>query len=164
MVDANEEKNSTLFLVAKLIYILGMDELERSIWLLSILMNREKNRSMPEFTKVNCQTSNSHKDLSLCRIQTDHQNAQKIFKCLAERYPFHIDTVRINLISDEVANEPANVFQAKAIGEPLIQGITGTCAFDYKFRKKDMVIIIKTNVSVNIEDSVVEVDPPLFSQ
>ena len=95
-----KKKNSTFFLVAKLIYISGMDELERSIWLLSILMNREKNRSMPEFTKLNYQTSNSHKDLSSCRIQKDHQNAQKIFKFLEERYPFHTDTVRINLISD----------------------------------------------------------------
>ena len=40
----------------------------------------------------------------------------------------------------------------------------GTSAFDYKFRKKDTAIIIKTNVSVNIEDSVVEVDPRLFLQ
>ena len=42
--------------------------------------------------------------------------------------------------------------------------ITNQVAFDYKFRKKDMVIIIKTNSSVNIQDSVVEVDPLLFFQ
>ena len=42
--------------------------------------------------------------------------------------------------------------------------ITNQVAFDYKFRKKDMVIIIKTNASVNIQDSVVEVDPLLFFQ
>ena len=43
-----------------------------------------------------------------------------------------------------------------------MQGITRTSAFDYKFRKRDMAIIIKTNAPVNIEDSVVEVDPRLF--
>ena len=39
--------------------------------------------------------------------------------------------------SGEVADESVNVFQAQATGESLIQGIAGTSAFDYKFRKKD---------------------------
>ena len=46
------KKNYIFFLVGKLIYVLGMNEFQRSIWLLSILMNAEKNRAMPEFTKV----------------------------------------------------------------------------------------------------------------
>ena len=154
------KKNSTFFLLAKLVYVLGMHELHRSIWLLSTLVNAEKNRAMPEFTKVTYQTSKDllyhYKDLSLRRIQKDHQNA--------ERDPFHIDTVVINLSSGKVADESVNVFQVQAIGESLIQGIARTSAFDYKFRKKDMVIIIKTNASVNIADSVVEVDPRLFFQ
>ena len=42
--------------------------------------------------------------------------------------------------------------------------MAGTSAFDYKFRKKGMAITIKTNASVNIEDSVIEVDPKLCFQ
>ena len=141
-----------------------MDELQRSIWLLLTLANAEKNRSMPEFTKVKYQTSNRHKDLRMSRIQKNHQNAQKMFGFYAERDPFHIDTVLINLNSGEVADESVNAFQAQAIGESLIQGIARTSAFDYKFRHKDMAIIIKTNASVNIEDSVEEDDPWLFFQ
>ena len=76
--------------------------------------------------------------------------------------PSHFDTVLINLKSGEVADESVNVFQAQAIGESLIQGIAGTSAFDYKFRKKGMVITIKTNASVNNEDTVVEVDTQLL--
>ena len=117
---------------------------------------------MPEFTGVKYQTSNHHKDLSLSRIQRDHQNAQKMFEFLAGCGRFHIDTVIINLNSGEVADESVNVFQAQAIGESVTQGIAGTSAFDYKFRKKDIAIIIKTNASVSIEESVVEVDPRLF--
>ena len=127
-----------------------MNELQRSIWLLSILMNAEKNRAMPEFTKVEYQTSN--------------RKCAKMFEFLAECDLFHIDTVRINLNSGEVADESVNVFQAQAIGESLIQGVVGSSAFDYKFKKKDMAIIIKTKVSFNIEDSVVEDDPRLFFQ
>ena len=164
MFNANEKKNSIFFLVAKLSYVLGMDELQRSIWLLSTLMNTEKSWAMSGFTKVKYQTSNLRKGLSLSRIQKDHQNVQKMFEFLAERNPFHIDIARINLNSGKVADEPANVFQAQALGEPLIQGIAGTSVFDYKFRTKDTVIIIKTNTSVNIQDNVVEVDPRLFFQ
>ena len=42
--------------------------------------------------------------------------------------------------------------------------MVASSAFDYKFKKKDMTIIIKTNASFNIEDSVVEDDPRLFFQ
>ena len=108
-----------------------MDELQCSIWLLSTPVKAEKNRAIPEFTKVKYQTSNRHKDFSLSRrIQKDHQNAQKMLEFLAERDQFHIDTVLINLNSGEVADESVNVFQARIIGESLIQGKAGTSAFD----------------------------------
>ena len=51
-----------------------------------------------------------------------------------------------------------NAFQAQTIGESLIQWLAGNSVFDYKFQKKDMAIIIKTNASDNIEDNVVDVD------
>ena len=52
-----------------------------------------------------------------------------------------------------MVDESVNVFDAQAMRESLIiQGIAGTLVYNYKFRKKDMVIIIKTNDSVNIED------------
>ena len=108
-----------------------MDELQCSIWLLSTPVKAEKNRAIPEFTKVKYQTSNRHKDFSLSRrIQKDHHNAQKLFEFFAERDQFHIDTVLINLKSGEVADESVNVFQARIMGESLIQGKAGTSAFD----------------------------------
>ena len=67
----------------------------------------------------------------------------------------------IKVADGEVADESVNAFQAQTIGESLIQGIAGTSGFDYKFRKKDMVIIIKNNTSVSIEDCLVEGDPRL---
>ena len=127
-------------------------------------VNAEKNRATPEFTELKYQTSNHHKDLSLSRVQRDHQNVQKKFEFLAEHNPFHIDTVLINPNSGEVADESVNVFQAQAKGESLVQGIAGTSAFDYTFRKKDIAIIIKTNAPVNIENNIVEVDAWLFFQ
>ena len=45
MFNANE-KETPFFLVAKLVYVLGMNELQRSIWLLSTLVNAENNQAM----------------------------------------------------------------------------------------------------------------------
>ena len=88
-----------------------------------------------------------------------------MFEFLAECNPFHIDTIQINLSSGEVAiDESVDAFQAQAIRESLIQDIIRTSAFDYKFRKREIVIIIiiKTNASVNIGDRIVEGDSRLF--
>ena len=157
-----KKKKMQNVLVAKLVYALEMDELQCSIWLLSKPVKAEKNRAKPELTKVKYQASNHYKDLSLIRIQRDHENAQKMFEFLAECDPFHFDKVLINLNSGEVIDKSVNVFQVQAIGKSLIQGIAGTAAFDYKFKNKEMAIITKTNAFVNIENSVVEVDPRLF--
>ena len=129
-----------------------MDKLQRSFWLLSTPVNAEQNWAKPEFTKVKYQKS---------RIQKDHKNAQKMFEFLVERDQFYIDTVLINLDGGKLADGSVNAFQAQTIRESLIQGIAGTSGFDYKFRKKDMVIIIKNNTSVSIEDCLVEGDPRL---
>ena len=52
----------------------GMDELQRSIWLLSTAVTPEVNRAMQEFTGVRYKTSDQHKDLSLSRIQRDYED------------------------------------------------------------------------------------------
>ena len=129
-----------------------MDELQRSSWLLSTPVAAEMNQNMQEFTGVKYQTNDQYKSLSLIRIQKDPQDAQKMFEFLGERDPFDIYRVLINLNSGEVANESVNIFQAQAVGESLIHDMAGTSAFDYKFRKKDMVITINTNASFSTED------------
>ena len=56
------KKSSTLFLVAKLVYVLRMNELQHSVWLVSVSVNARKSHAMPEFTE---QCINHHKYLSL---------------------------------------------------------------------------------------------------
>lgn len=81
-----------------------------------------------------------------------------MFKFLAECNPCDIHALQINLRIREVVDESVNVFQAQTIVESLIQSMARTLVFDYKFKKKDMAITIKTNSSVNIEDNMVEVE------
>ena len=58
-----------------------------------------------------------------------------MFQFLKECNPFDINAVLINLNSDEVADESVNVFQTQAKGQSLIQGMVGSSAFDFKYRK-----------------------------
>ena len=51
-----------------------MDELQRSIWLLSTTVTPEVNRAMQEFNGMRYETSDQHKDLSLSRIQRDYED------------------------------------------------------------------------------------------
>ena len=103
----------------------GIDELQVSIRLLTTPVTAEINRAMQEFTCVNYQISHQQKDLSLCRIQRNCQDAIEFLKFqiefLKECDPLDINTVLINLNSDEVADESVNVFQTQAIGGSLIQ-------------------------------------------
>ena len=55
---------------------------------------------------------------------------------LKKHNPFYINTVLINLNSDEVGDESVNVFQTQAIGASLIQVIVGISAFNFNYRKK----------------------------
>ena len=75
-----------------------------------------------------------------------------MFEFLAECNPSDILTALINLDSGEVADESVNIFKVQTIRESLIQSVRETSGFDYKFRKKDMAITIKTNASINTED------------
>ena len=73
-----------------------------------------------------------------------------MFVFLKEQEPLDVNAVLINLNSGEVADESANVFQIQTIGESLIQDMTRSSAFDFKYRKKDIAIIINANDSVKI--------------
>ena len=69
------------------------------------------------------------------------QNSEELPGCaktlefLKERNQFDINTVLINLNSGEVADESVNVFQTQARRESLVQGMVGSSAFDFKYRK-----------------------------
>ena len=74
-----------------------------------------------------CEVSNQQSAKSFIIVQSSEGSSEckKMFEFLKERDPFYINTVLINLNSDEVADESVNVFQTQAMGESLIQGIVG---------------------------------------
>ena len=76
--------NLHIRLVAKLVYIWEIDEFQYSIWLLSTPVNVEKIWAKPAFTEVKYQTKNHWKDLSLSRIQKDHQYVEEMFEFLLQ--------------------------------------------------------------------------------
>ena len=142
----------------------GINEVQRSIWLLSTPATAEINRAMQEFSGVKYHTSDQHKEVSSTRIERDHRDALKIFEYLLDHNPFEFGTGLVNISTGEVAAENVNVYNAREIGESIIQGMKGCSVFDYSFKKKDMAVTMKTKASLDLGDMTVQIDPQLFFQ
>ena len=59
-----------------------MSERQRAVWLLSIPVTAQVNRSMQDFTGTKYQTSDQHKDTAQAWITRDHSGALKILQYL----------------------------------------------------------------------------------
>ena len=107
-----------------------MDELQRSVWLLSTPVASEINRAMQEFTGIKFETSDQHKDLFVSRIKRDHEDGQRLLIFLEERHPLAGQETLMNLTTGEVADETTNVYEAYSLGELLIQDMHEKSVFD----------------------------------
>ena len=119
---------------------------------------------MQDFTGTKYQTSDQHKDTAQARITRDHSDDLKILQYLQERDPFTAKENLINLATSEVADESVNLDQAFEIGEKLIRGMSNQFLFSFSFKRKDMVVLIKTKSLLSIEVENVHVDSALLFQ
>ena len=142
----------------------GIGEVQRSVWLLSTPATAEINRAMQEFSGVKYHCSDQHKEVSSTRIERDHSDAMKMYEYLIEHNSFDFGTKLVDINTGEVAAENVNAYNAREIGESIIQRMKGCSVFDYSFRKKDMAITMKTKASLDLGDVTIQVDPQLFFQ
>ena len=119
---------------------------------------------MQDFNGTKHQTSDQHKDTAQARITRDHSDDLKILQYLQERDPFTAKENLINLATSEVADESVNLDQAFEIGEKLIRGMSNQFLFSFSFKRKDMVVLIKTKSLLSIEVENVHVDSALLFQ
>ena len=142
----------------------GMSERQRAIWLLSMPVTAEMNRAMQDFTGIKYQTSDQHKDTAHARIARDHSDGMKILHYLHEREPFAVEESLVNLATGEIADDSVNAHQAFEIGEKLIHGMNDQTVFNFSYKRKDMVVPMKTKSSLSIEGEKVQVDSALLFQ
>ena len=117
-----------------------MNDLQRSIWLLSTQAAAEVNRAMPKFTDVTYATNDQHKEVSNLRIERDHNDSVKVAEYFLERFPFGKGRELNNIDNGEVADSSTNVYQAKEVGKRMMKEIVSKSAFDYSFKKKTLFL------------------------
>ena len=103
-----------------------------------------------------------HKDSSKTRITQDYFDGYKILSYLKERDPFATRDNLVNLATGEVADDTVNAQLAQDIGEKQVISMSGPNVFDFSFKKKDMVITMKTKSVMSIDGESVHVDSTLL--
>ena len=121
------------------------------------------NRAMQHLTGVQYHTSDQHQEMGVSRQKRDTEDTLKLISFLIERNPFEDGNLR-NIAIGEVADEKVNVDQAQAMGEVILEKISGQLVYSYSFTKKGMPITMASKSSVNTGKNIVEIDPNLLFQ
>ena len=144
----------------------GMTELQRTEYLLSTPACVDVNLAMQDITKVKYENSEQHKETTKARVIKDYTDATTICRYLSERNPFNGDECLLSLETGEVSDSTVHAHQAKLVGYGIIQKMIGLSAFTHSFKRKDMVVIMKSKskVIICIDDQVIPVDSQLLFQ
>lgn len=142
----------------------GFTEVQRLIWVMSTPACAEVNRSMQELTEVVYTTSDQHKECTNARITKDMEDANVILKHLTEMEPFGEDPTLRNIASGVVAHPTVNVFDAKSVGDKIIQSMEGTTVAAHSFQKKHQVVTMDVKSTVKVKGEEIQVDPQLLFQ
>ena len=80
------------------------------------------------------------------------------------RDPFVVEESLVNLATGEIADDSVNAHQAFEIGEKLIHEMNDQPVFSFSYKRKEMVVPMKTKSSLSIEGEKVVVDSTLLFQ
>ena len=114
----------------------GMNESQRTQWLLSMPACAEMNSAMQELTDNHFMTSNQHKDMTKARTIRDEQDNTKLLGFLQERNPFDQDSSLRNIATGVTADKSVNADKAKEVGCKILGSMKGKNVVEYTFKKK----------------------------
>jgi hypothetical protein len=141
----------------------GMDELQRTRWLLAHPVCAEINEAMQELTEAEYQVSEQHKDMSEARKVRDHTDCLTILKYFQDYCPFMSNDELYNTATGITADPTCNQHKALEVGNAIIQKMEGHDAFEFSFRKKDQVVCMGGHV-VSSDGDKLSLDPQLLFQ
>ncbi|PIK43835.1 hypothetical protein BSL78_19308 [Apostichopus japonicus] len=117
----------------------GMEEKQRTRWLLAMPACADINESMQELTGATYSTSGQHKDLFVARKERDHKDTYEIFQYLNDYNPFVSEEGALHSVAtDMTASASCNPHEARK-SEKLSWTNDGTKAFDFVFRRKEQI-------------------------
>ena len=91
-------------------------------------------QAMQEFTGINFETSEQHKDMSSARQLRDVKDTFVLLETLKDWNPFAPDPSLCSIASGVLATTSVNVDQAKQVRMGILNGMKGEPVQDYIFR------------------------------
>ena len=141
----------------------GMEESQRTRWLLAQPACAEVNEAMQDLTEANFVTSEQHKDMSEARKARDHKDTLKILEYFQDYSPFPQSDELHNIATGITADSACNQHMAEDVGNAILKTLEGQDAFQFSFRRKDQVVRMGQKV-VSVDGDKVVVDPQLLFQ
>ena len=114
----------------------GMGETQRASWLLSMPACAEMNAAMQDFTQINYETSEKHKELSTARLKIDEKDSKAVLQYLQDRNPFTDDASLRNISTGVVAQAFASAEGAEEIGKSILSSMENKTAVEYAFKER----------------------------
>ena len=134
---------------------LGMSEIQRLVWLMSMPVCAFINNSMQNFTGVNFLMSEQHIDTIKARQERDQLSAicRKAIRYLSKRSSFDSESSLCNIATG------VNCDKSQAGGKKILDLLTGKNAHEYTFHKKDQEVTLACNTALQLNDGDVQIDP-----
>ena len=108
-------------------------------------------------------SSDQHKDYGEYLKKTQ-KDVKSIIDYLEERSPFSDGGDLRSMACGVVSGKTANVDEARNVGQKIVDQMAGQHIMDFTFQKKDQVVLMSDNSSVNVDEEEISIYPQLFFQ
>jgi len=124
----------------------------------------DMNRAMQDFTGMQYESSDQHKDSNTSHQMRDLKDIQKLLDNICLRNPFTEDPNLRCIYSGIIADAKVNVDLAKDVGKKILTSMKGSCVKEYSFKRKLQAITLQTKTSIKIDGEQISVDSQLLFQ
>ena len=97
------------------------------------------------------------------RQHRDMKDTHTLLLTLPDRNPTGSPSLR-NIMTGFNANGDVNVFNAKIIGQKIMDSMTDNTVAQFTFKRSDQAITLQSRSSVRVDGEQVQVDPELLFQ
>lgn len=144
----------------------GMDEAKRLSWLLSLSSQAALNHAVQNFTNLQIETSEQHKECGESRFMRDHNDTGHIYNFLRERNPFistNPNEFR-NIADGIISTSKTNVDRANEIGLQIIRSLEDKNVFEHSFERKKQVVQMSSRNELVLDGEMVLMDSDTLFQ
>lgn len=142
----------------------GMNEHQRSLWLMSRPACVGMNNAIQEFSNTIYTTSDQHKDTSVARVNKDKSDTEILYTFLKNRNPFQATDCLRNIETGMSAEQNVNVDRAKVVGEKILSEMEGIPIDRYTFKRSTQVVTMSDRSAIKSNGEKFSLDTQLLFQ